>query len=80
MRPVTLAAEAGQPAAVAVPIAGARGTTGVLSLEMLDARDAGPDVVAAAGIVAAQLATLLEPLPKADAEPADVPPARAELG
>jgi hypothetical protein len=37
-------------------------------------------VVAAAGIVASQLATLLEPLPKADAEPADVPPVLAELG
>lgn len=80
VRPMTLAAEAGQPAAIAVPIAGARGTTGVLSLEMLGAREAGPDVLAAAGIVASQLATLLEPLPKADAEPADVPPARAELG
>lgn len=80
-RPITLAADAGQPAAIAVPIAGARGTSGVLSLEMLGARDAGPDVVAAAGIVASQLATLLEPLPKADAEPADeAPPARAELG
>lgn len=80
VRPMTLAAAAGQPAAIAVPIAGARGTTGVLSLEMLGAREAGPDVLAAAGIVAAQLATLLEPLPKADAEPADVPPVRAELG
>ncbi len=80
VRPVTLAAASGQPAAVAVPIAGARGTTGVLSLEMLGTREAGADVLAAAGIVASQLATLLEPLPKADAEPADVPPARAELG
>jgi hypothetical protein len=80
VRPMTLAAEAGQPAAIAVPIAGARGTTGVLSLEMLGTREAGADVLAAAGIVASQLATLLEPLPKPDAEPADVPPARAELG
>ncbi len=81
VRPMTLAAESGQPAAVALPIAGARGTTGVLSLEMLGTREASADVVAAAGIVASQLATLLEPLPKADAEPAaDMPPARAELG
>ncbi len=80
VRPVTLAAAAGQPAAVAVPIAGARGTTGVLSLEMLGMREAGADVLAAAGIVASQLATLLEPLPKAGADPADAPPARAELG
>lgn len=80
VRPMSLAAEAGQPAAIAVPIAGARGTTGVLSLEMLGTRAASADVLAAAGIVASQLATLLEPLPKADAEPADVPPARVELG
>ena len=77
---MTLAPQGGQPAAVALPIAGARGTTGVLSLEMLGTREAGADVVAAAGIVASQLATLLEPLPKADAEPAELPPARAELG
>jgi GAF domain len=81
VRPVTLAATAGQPAAIAVPIAGARGATGVLSLEMLGMREAGADVLAAAGIVASQLATLLEPLPKAGADPAaDLPPARAELG
>jgi hypothetical protein len=80
VRPMTLAPQGGHPAAVALPIAGARGTTGVLSLEMLGTREAGADVVAAAGIVASQLATLLEPLPKADAEPAELPPARAELG
>ncbi|MBL8137632.1 MAG: GAF domain-containing protein [Acidobacteria bacterium] len=80
VRPMTLAPQGGQPAAVALPIAGARGTTGVLSLEMLGTREAGADVVAAASIVASQLATLLEPLPKADAEPAELPPARAELG
>jgi len=79
-RSMTMAARDGQPAAVAVPIAGARGTTGVLSLEMLGARDAGADVLAAAGIVASQLAALLEPLEKPDAEPVDVPPARAGLG
>lgn len=79
-RPVTTPARAGQPGAVAVPIAGARGASGVLTLEMVGERDAGTDVLAAAGIVASQLATLLEPLPKADAEPAVVPPARVELG
>lgn len=80
VRAIATAARAGQPAAIAVPIAGARGTTGVLSLELAGTRDASADVVAAAGIVASQLATLLEPLPGADAEPADVPPARVELG
>lgn len=80
VRPMSLPADAGQPAAIAVPITGARGTTGVLSLEMLGTREAGPDVLAAAGIVASQLATLLAPLPKADADPVDLPPARAELG
>lgn len=80
MRAIAMPARAGQPAAMAVPIAGARGTTGVLSLEMAGAREANADVLAAAGIVASQLATLLEPLPGADAEPADVPPARVELG
>lgn len=74
-----------QPAAVAVPIVGARGTTGVLSFEMANGRDASTDVVAAATIVAAQLASLLEPAPAADtadttdsADVPDVPPAAAE--
>jgi GAF domain len=80
MRATTLAPQSGQPAAVAVPIAGARGTTGVLSLEMLGVREAGADVVAAAGIVAAQLATLLEPLPAQDVAPDGPVPVRAELG
>lgn len=80
VRATTLAPQRGQPAAVAVPIAGARGTTGVLSLEMLGMREAGADVLAAAGIVAAQLATLLEPLPAQDAAPAGQVPVRAELG
>jgi hypothetical protein len=43
----------------------------VLSLELAGTRDAGADVVAAAGIVASQLATLLEPLPKAETEPVE---------
>ncbi len=79
-RAIAMSARAGQPAALAVPIAGPRGTTGVLSLEMTGARDVNADVLAAAGIVASQLATLLEPLPSLDAEPAEVPPARVELG
>lgn len=79
-RAIAMPARAGHPAAMTVPLAGARGTSGVLSLEMTDARDANADVLAAAGIVASQLATLLEPLPSLDAEPAEVPPARVELG
>lgn len=70
-----------QPAAVAVPIVGARGTTGVLSFEMANGRDASTDVVAAATIVAAQLASLLEPAPAAPASvdvPDIAPPAAAE--
>ncbi|MCC6989769.1 MAG: GAF domain-containing protein, partial [Acidobacteria bacterium] len=59
-RAVTTPARAGEPAAIALPIAGARGTTGVLSREMTGTREAGADVLAAAGIVASQLATLLE--------------------
>ena len=55
---------AGQPAAIATPIVGASGATGVLSLE-LTSSSPPPDVVAVAGIVAAQLATLLEPVPAA---------------
>lgn len=58
-----------QPAAVAVPIAGSRGATGVLSFELAGSRDASAEDMAAAGIVAAQLASLLEPpaRPVADA-------------
>lgn len=72
-----------QPAAVAVPIVGARGTTGVLSFEMANGRDASTEVVAAATIVAAQLASLLEPVPAADSVdttgvPDVAPPAAAE--
>jgi len=75
--PVRTPPRVAQPAAVAVPIAGARGTSGVLSFEMANGRDASTDVVAAATIVAAQLATLLEPTQTGAAETA--PPAiRAE--
>lgn len=86
-RPMTMPPRAGQPGAIAVPIAGARGTTGVLSIEMTGARAAGADVVAAAGIVASQLATLLEPLPSgtdtdalANVDADDTPAGRVELG
>ena len=80
VRAIAMLARAGQPAAIAVPIAGPRGTTGVLSMEMAGTREASADVLAAAGIVASQLATLLEPLPAADELSADLPPARVELG
>jgi len=82
--PMATPARAGQPAAVAVPITGSRGTSGVLSIEMQGTREAGTDVVAAAGIIAAQLSALLEPLPAVDAAVAgdapagDTPLARAE--
>lgn len=77
--PCSAPATAGEAAALAVPITGARGTTGVLSAELADGADAGPEVLARARIVAAQLATLLEPLPPADAAPGSEPPvARAE--
>lgn len=76
--PCTAPATAGEAAALAVPITGARGTTGVLSAELADGADAGPDVLARARIVAALLATLLEPLPAA--APAETPVARVENG
>ena len=53
----------GQPAAVAAPIVGSSGATGVLSVELTSSGTPAADVVAVAGIVAAQLATLLEPPP-----------------
>lgn len=65
--PTSAPASAGEAAALAVPITGARGTTGVLSAELADGADAGPEVLARARIVAAQLATLLEPMPAAAA-------------
>lgn len=73
--PVRTPPRTSQPAAVAVPIAGARGTTGVLSFEMANGRDASTDIVAAAVIVAAQLATLLEPAQVPDTPAVDDAPA-----
>ncbi|MEZ5291286.1 MAG: GAF domain-containing protein [Vicinamibacterales bacterium] len=75
--PVVTAAGAGQPAAVTVPIKGARGTAGVLSAELIDGRIGDDETVARARIVAAQLAGLVEPLPRRERQ--DAPPAeRAE--
>jgi hypothetical protein len=76
--PATMPASGGQPAAVAVPIAGARGTTGVLSAELVDGATAGPEILARARIIAAQLAGLLEPPAAAAPAAADSPVARAE--
>ena len=60
---VTAAGRSGQPAAVAAPLVGSSGATGVLSVELTSSGTPSADVVAVAGIVAAQLATLLEPQP-----------------
>ncbi len=62
---------AGQPAAVAAPIVGSKGPVGVLSVELTSSGAPSAALVAAAGIVAAQLATLLEPLPRRDAPSTD---------
>jgi len=74
---VTAAGRSGQPAAVAAPIVGSSGATGVLSVELTSSSTPAADVVAVAGIVAAQLATLLEPPPNAATQaatpPADTP-------
>lgn len=67
-RAVTAPPGAGQPAATAVPIAGAKGVVGVLAAEM--GTSAAGDLArstAAAAIVAAQLATLLVAAAPADA-------------
>ncbi len=72
---VTAAGRSGQPAAVAAPIVGSSGATGVLSVELTSTGAPAADVVAVAGIVAAQLATLLEPSPAAT--PAATPNADA---
>ncbi len=61
LTPVRTPPRISQPAAVAVPIAGARGVTGVLSFEMANGRDGSAEIVAAANIVASLLASLLEP-------------------
>lgn len=73
---VTAAGRSGLPAAVAAPIVGSSGATGVLSVELTASGTPAPDVVAVAGIVAAQLATLLEPLPPVAAPATDVPSAQ----
>ena len=67
---------AGQPAAVAAPIVGSRGAVGVLSVELAASGGVSADVVAVAAIVAAQLATLLEPLPRGETSAIDPPHAK----
>ncbi len=64
----------GEPAAIATAIVGTKGTTGVLSVELASSGGVPADVVAVTAIVAAQLATLLEPLPRPEA-PAEAAPA-----
>ncbi len=80
LRTIATPARAGRPAAVTLPIGGARGSSGVLSLEMIGAREADANVVAAAGIVASQLATLLGPLPTVEAAEPEPPAAHVEHG
>ncbi|MEP7117786.1 MAG: GAF domain-containing protein [Acidobacteriota bacterium] len=70
--PSTAAGRTGQPAAVATPIIGSNGAVGVLALELTSAATPSTEVVAVAGIVAAQLATLLEPLPRGETPAGDV--------
>lgn len=69
---------AGQPAAVAAPIIGSHGAAGVLSVELTASGGVSAEVVAVVAIVAAQLATLLEPLPRGETSAPDVP--RAQQG
>lgn len=73
LAPVRTPPRLSQPAAVAVPIAGARGVTGVLSFEMANGRDGSPEIVAAANIVASLLASLLEPPQARELTDADAP-------
>jgi hypothetical protein len=63
----TIAAVPGVKAAVAVPVPGIDGPVGVLSAELADGVSIVPSTTAAlAGIVAAQLATLVSPRPNED--------------
>ncbi len=71
--PAIAPGRAGQPAAVAAPIVGARGAVGVLSVELSASGGVSAAVVAVTAIVAAQLATLLEPLPRSETPAADLP-------
>jgi hypothetical protein len=62
------------PAALAVPMYGPTGPTGVLSVELKAGQNAEEATVALAAIVAAQLATLAMPIPApAEAQPAPAP-------
>ncbi len=71
--PAIVPGRGGQPAAVAAPIVGSKGAVGVLSVELLSSGAPSSAFVAAAGIVAAQLATLLEPPAHRDAPVGDEP-------
>ena len=74
--PSIAAGRAGQPAAVATPIIGSNGTVGVLALELTSSGTPHAEVVAVAGILAAQLASLLEPLPRGETPASDATRAR----
>ncbi len=71
----TVPGRAGQPAAVTAPIVGSKGAVGVLSVELTSSGAPTAETAAAAGIIAAQLATLFEPQPKRDTPATDVPQA-----
>lgn len=74
--PATVPGRSGQPAAVAAPIVNSKGAVGVLSVELTSSGTPAPALVAAAGIVAAQLATLLEPLPAGESPASGEPQAQ----
>ena len=59
---------AAAPAAIAVPMCGPTGTSGVLSVELKSGQDADEAKVAVSMIIAAQLATLAMPVPSAPVE------------
>lgn len=72
----TVPGRAGQPAAMTAPIVGSKGAVGVLSVELTSSGAPSAETAAAARIIAAQLATLLEPLPKGETPATDVPHAK----
>jgi len=74
--PATVFGRSGQPAAVAAPIVGPKGAVGVLSVELTSSGAPAPVLVAAAGIVAAQLSTLLDPVTQGETPAIDAPQAQ----
>ena len=64
---------AAAPAAIAVPMCGPTGTSGVLSVELKTGQDADEAKVAVSTIIAAQLATLAMPVPSAPVEAIEEP-------